>query len=73
MADETLSQIDALLKEDREFAPSAEFANAAHVSDPAIYEEDGRVYLLYAVAGESGIAIAEVKLASDGSTPAPPE
>jgi len=28
--------------------------------DPAIYEEDGRTYLLYAVAGESGIAIAEV-------------
>jgi hypothetical protein len=30
--------------------------------DPAIYEEDGRVYLLYAVAGERGIAIAEVHL-----------
>ncbi len=29
--------------------------------DPAIYEEDGRTYLLYAVAGESGIAIAEVQ------------
>ena len=28
--------------------------------DPAIFEEDGRIYLLYAVAGESGIAIAEV-------------
>ena len=28
--------------------------------DPAIFEEDGRVYLLYAVAGESGIAIAEL-------------
>ena len=28
--------------------------------DPAIYEEDGRVFLLYAVAGESGIAIAEL-------------
>ena len=28
--------------------------------DPAIYEEDGRVYLLYAVAGERGIALAEV-------------
>ena len=26
----------------------------------AIFEEDGRVYLSYAVAGESGIAIAEV-------------
>jgi hypothetical protein len=28
--------------------------------DPAIFEEDGRTYLLYAVAGESGIAIAEI-------------
>jgi len=29
--------------------------------DPAIYEEENRIYLLYAVAGESGIAIAELK------------
>jgi hypothetical protein len=28
--------------------------------DPAIYQEDGAVYLLYAVGGESGIAIARV-------------
>ena len=28
--------------------------------DPAIYEEDGRIYLLYSVAGECGIAIAEL-------------
>ena len=28
--------------------------------DPAIYEEDGRVYLLYAIAGEQGIAIGEL-------------
>ena len=28
--------------------------------DPGIYEEDGRIYLLYAVAGEHGIAIAEL-------------
>jgi len=28
--------------------------------DPAILEEDGRVYLFYAAAGESGIAIAEL-------------
>lgn len=28
--------------------------------DPAIYEEDGRIYLLYAVAGEAGIGIAEL-------------
>jgi hypothetical protein len=29
--------------------------------DPGIYEEDGRVYLLYSVAGERGIAIAEIE------------
>jgi hypothetical protein len=28
--------------------------------DPAIFAEDGQIYLLYAVAGESGIAIAEI-------------
>lgn len=28
--------------------------------DPAIFEENGRLFLLYAVAGESGIAIAEL-------------
>ena len=31
------------------------------IRDPGIYEENGRVYLLYAVAGEQGIAIAELK------------
>ncbi len=30
------------------------------VRDPAIFEEDGRTYLLYAVKGEAGIAIAEL-------------
>ena len=30
------------------------------VRDPAIFEEDGRVYLLYAVKGEAGIAIVEL-------------
>ena len=29
--------------------------------DPGIYEEAGRVYVLYSVAGESGIAMAELK------------
>ena len=29
--------------------------------DPAVFEENGRTFLLFAVAGESGIAIAEVK------------
>ncbi len=28
----------------------------------AIFEEDGRTFLLYAIAGESGLAIAEVHL-----------
>lgn len=28
--------------------------------DPAIYEEGGRVFMIYAVAGESGLALAEV-------------
>ena len=30
------------------------------VRDPAIFEEDGHAYLLYAVAGESGLGIAEL-------------
>ncbi len=34
--------------------------------DPAIYQEDGKIYLLYSVAGESGIAVAEIEF-SDGS------
>ena len=36
--------------------------------DPAIFVEDGRVYLLYSVAGEAGLAIAEVR----GGAPANP-
>lgn len=45
--------------------PSIRSTAHGHVNqlrDPAIYEEDGAVYLLYAVAGESGIAIAQVDL-----------
>ena len=40
--------------------------------DPAIFAEDGRTYLLYSVAGESGIAVAEIDGApgADGSRPA---
>ena len=48
---------------DAPLEPSVRSTAYGHVNqlrDPAIYEEDGRVYLLYAVAGESGIAIAEV-------------
>ena len=29
--------------------------------DPAILQEDGRIYLFYAVAGESGIGVAELR------------
>ncbi len=48
------------------YAPSVRGAinrPANQLRDPCVYEEDGRVYLLYAVAGEHGIAIAEVTLA----------
>jgi len=30
------------------------------VRDPAIFKDEGRTYLLYSVAGESGIGIAEL-------------
>ena len=35
---------------------------ARQLRDPAIFQEDGCTYLLYSVAGESGIAIAELQL-----------
>ena len=41
---------------------STAYGHVNQLRDPAIFEEDGRVYLLYAVAGESGIAIAEIFL-----------
>ena len=41
---------------------STAYGHVHQLRDPAIFEEDGRVFLLYAVAGESGIAIAEVHL-----------
>ena len=47
-----------LAKSVRSFAPGP----VNQLRDPAIYEEDGRVYLLYAVQGESGIALAELKI-----------
>lgn len=39
--------------------------NAAvnQIRDPAIYEEDGRVFLAYAVKGEGGIGVAELHVA----------
>jgi hypothetical protein len=39
---------------------STAYGHVNQLRDPAIFEEDGKVYLLYAVAGESGIAIAQV-------------
>lgn len=45
--------------------PSFRGAISAEVNqlrDPAIYEENGRIYLLYAVKGEAGIALAELAL-----------
>jgi hypothetical protein len=41
---------------------STAYGQVNQLRDPAIFEENGQVYLLYAVAGESGIAIAEVIL-----------
>lgn len=41
---------------------SVAYGSVNQLRDPAIFEEDGRVYLLYAVAGESGIAIAQVHI-----------
>ncbi|MCP4006651.1 MAG: hypothetical protein GY725_20930 [bacterium] len=48
---------------DAALEPSRRGVAPGHVNqlrDPAIFEENGRTYLLYAVAGESGIAIAEL-------------
>jgi hypothetical protein len=39
---------------------STAYGSVNQLRDPAILEEDGRVFLFYAVAGESGIAIAEL-------------
>jgi hypothetical protein len=39
---------------------STAYGQVNQLRDPAIFEENGRLYLLYAVAGESGIAIAEI-------------
>jgi len=41
---------------------STAYGRVNQLRDPAIYEENGRVILLCAVAGESGIAIAEVRV-----------
>src|SRR6476620_9823967 len=38
---ETMSEIDALLTENRKFPPSAEFKKSALLDDPAIYDKAG--------------------------------
>lgn len=40
---------------------STAYGHVNQLRDPAVFEEDGRVFLLYAVAGESGIALAEIE------------
>ena len=40
---------------------STAYGRVNQLRDPAVFEEGGRTFLLYAVAGESGIALAEVK------------
>lgn len=47
---------------------STAYGQVNQLRDPAIFEEDGRTYLLYAVAGESGIAIAEIWLDAERTT-----
>ena len=49
---------------DAPLEPSVRSTAYGHVNqlrDPAVFVEDDHVYLLYSVAGESGIAIAEVE------------
>ena len=50
---------------DAPLEPSVRSVAYGHVNqlrDPAIFSEDDRTYLLYSVAGESGIGIAEIEL-----------
>ena len=44
---------------------SVAYGRVNQLRDPAVYVEDGDVYLLYAVAGESGIAIARLHFDDD--------
>ena len=47
---------------------SVAYGKVNQLRDPAIFVEDGRTYLLYAVAGESGIAIAELRFVDPAFT-----
>jgi hypothetical protein len=44
---------------------SVAYGSVNQLRDPAIYSEEKRLFLLYAVAGESGIAIAELSFDAD--------
>ena len=46
----------------RAIHPQRRLRSPDQLRDPAIFEENDRTFLLYAIAGESGIAIAEVHL-----------
>lgn len=53
---------------DAPLVPSLRGTAPPHVNqlrDPAIFEENGRIFLLYAIAGEAGIALAEVHVAGN--------
>ena len=41
---------------------SVAYGNANQLRDPEIFSEDDRNYLLYSVAGESGVGVAEIEL-----------
>ena len=43
--------------------PGRAHGRRCELRDPAIYVEDSKIFLLYSVAGEQGIAIAELQLA----------
>lgn len=42
-------------------APDEARGRLRQLRDPGIFREDGKIYLLYSIAGESGIAMAELK------------
>ena len=57
----TLSFLHAHVAERGHEAETTPFT-VNQIRDPAIYEEGGRVWLLYAVKGEGGLGIAELTL-----------
>jgi hypothetical protein len=44
----------------RTSSPGVAYSPVHELRDPGIYEEDGRVYVQYSIAGEQGIAMAEL-------------